>query len=98
MRRQSADAARTSAYATSCLSENILQSELQLAHLERGPGRKKGTAGHGVSNLPKVGRRYRAVAAPAHARVSKRGMIRGVEGFKAKLKALPLRDREILDG
>src|ERR1700720_2594018 len=71
-------------------SENVLQSELQLAHLISGPRRKKGTTGHRIPNLPKVGSGRRVVATPARDRASQRGMIRGVEGFKPELKALPL--------
>src|SRR6266446_2150447 len=81
----------------SCRSENILQSELQLAHLESGSGYKNGAAGHGVSNLPKVRRWFRAAATPERDRVSERGMVRSVERLETQLKALPLSDREILD-
>src|ERR1700682_5299028 len=78
-------------------SENVLQSELQLAHVESGPAYET-RCGHDVTNLPKVRRRFRAAAAPVHVRACQRGMVRDVERFKAELKALPLRDREVLDG
>src|ERR1700730_43717 len=77
--------------------EDIFESELQLAHLERCSGRKNRPASHGVSNLPKVRRRFCVTAAPACDRTSQRGMIRGVECLKAELKTLSFSDREILD-
>src|SRR5258708_4299261 len=78
-------------------SENVLQSELQLAHVVSGPAYET-RSGHKVANLPKVGRRCRAAAAPVHVRTCPRGMVQDVERFKAELKALPLCDREVLDG
>src|SRR6266404_2459047 len=67
-------------------SENVLQSELQLAHVVSGPAYET-RSGHKVANLPKVGRRCRAAAAPVHVRTCPRGMVQDVERFKAELKA-----------
>src|ERR1700674_2373125 len=80
-----------------CRSENVLQSELQLAHVVSDPAYET-RCGHDVTNLPKAGRRCRAVPAPVHVRACPRGMVQDVERFKAELKALPLLDREVLNG
>src|SRR5438445_7736837 len=77
--------------------ENILQSELQLAHVESGPALEARSAGE-VANLAEQGRRLRVVTAPVHVRGSQRDMVQDVEPFKTKLKALPLREGEVLDG